>query len=107
VEEAAIRRPGDLLRLSIALPAWARPGDRAWLAVRPEDVYLAARDGTAGGGLMGTVRERTYLGNLVDYQVEASSLTLRIQAHHAALFEVGAPVALRVDAERCTLIPRD
>jgi iron(III) transport system ATP-binding protein len=107
VEEAAVRLAADGPRLPIAVPAWARPGERAWLAVRPEDVYLAARDGTDRAGLTGTVRERTYLGNLVDYQVEAPGLALRVQAHHATLFEVGAPVALRVDAERCTLIPRD
>jgi iron(III) transport system ATP-binding protein len=106
VEEGAVRLAGGV-RLPMTLPAWARRGDRVWLAVRPEDVYLTAGDRVAGGDLAGVVRERTYLGNLVDYQVEASGLTLRVQAHHAALFEVGAPVGLRVDAERCALIPRD
>jgi iron(III) transport system ATP-binding protein len=106
VEEGAVRLAGGV-RLPMTVPAWARRGDRVWLAVRPEDVYLTAGDRVAGGDLAGVVRERTYLGNLVDYQVEASGLTLRVQAHHAALFEVGAPVALRVDAERCALIPRD
>jgi iron(III) transport system ATP-binding protein len=106
VEQAAVRLAAGP-RLPIAPPKWARPGDRVWLAVRPEDVYLTTGDGAAGGELTGTVRDRTYLGNLVDYQVEAPGLTLRVQAHHAALFEVGAPVALRVDAERCALIPRD
>jgi iron(III) transport system ATP-binding protein len=106
VEQAAVRLAAGL-RLPMAAPAWARPGDRVWLAVRPEDVYLTPGDGAGPGALTGFVRDRTYLGNLVDYQVEAAGLTLRVQAHHAALFEVGTPVTLRVDAERCALIPRD
>jgi iron(III) transport system ATP-binding protein len=102
VEEAAVRIASGL-RLPLAAPAWTKPGDRAWLAVRPEDVRLTARE---WGELTGTILDRTYLGNLVDYQVEAAGLTLRVQGHHAELFEVGASVGVRLDAERCALIPR-
>jgi hypothetical protein len=52
------------------------------------------------------VRERTYLGNLIDYWVECGGVALRVQTHHALLVEPGVPVMLRLDAERCAVIPR-
>ncbi len=108
VQERGVRLPAGVT-LPLELPGWAKVGDRVWLAVRPEDLYLAPVEAPAAAGalLTGSVRERTYLGNLIDYQVEAAGLTLRVQAHHAALFEPGAPVAVRVDTERCAVIRQD
>jgi iron(III) transport system ATP-binding protein len=108
VQERGVRL-GAGVTLPLAVPDWAKPGDRVWLAVRPEDLYLIPLEApaAAGGMLTGTVRERTYLGNLVDYQVDAAGLALRVQAHHASLFEPGAPVAVRLDTERCTVIRQD
>jgi iron(III) transport system ATP-binding protein len=99
-------RPG--LTVAVEVPAWAKPGDAVWLAVRPEDVLLAAAPASAAepGRLAGTVRERTYLGNLIDYWVECGGVALRVQTHHALLVEPGVPVMLRLDAERCAVIPR-
>ncbi len=104
--EARVRlRSG--VAVPVDLPSGAKAGDRVWLAVRPEDLYLSpgSARGPEGGLFTGVVRERTYLGNLIDYQVDAAGLTLRVQAHHAALFEVGSPVSVRLDPDRCTVIP--
>jgi iron(III) transport system ATP-binding protein len=95
------------LTVAVDVPPWAKPGDSVWLVVRPEDVQLTpAAAGAGAGRLVGTVRERTYLGNLVDYWVECAGLALRVQTHHALLVEPGAAVALALDTERATVIPR-
>ncbi len=93
--------------LAVPAPPWASPGDRVWLAVRPEDLYLSAPGGPpagAAGHFSGTVRERTYLGNLIDYWIDCAGLPLRVQTHHAVLLEPGARVLVRLDPERCAVI---
>ena len=99
------------LALPVELPAWATVGQRVWLAIRPEDISLLA-PGSPGARadlttLVGTVREQIYLGGLIDYLVEVADLSLRVMAHHAAAFEVGASVSIRVDTERCAVIPQE
>jgi hypothetical protein len=37
-------------------------------------------------------------------QVKVDGLSLRILAHRATAFEVGASVSVRVDADRCAVI---
>jgi len=106
---AAIRIRPDLT-LPVDLPVWATVGQRVWLAIRPEDIHLSpSLDPAAAnsGALPGTVREQTYLGGLIDYQVEVASLSLRVLAHHASAFEVGTSVCVRVDTDRCAVIHQE
>ena len=109
VENGGRVRVWSELSVPMEVPEWAKPGDAVWLAVRPEDLYLSAAIPSSGeaGLLAGTVRERTYLGNLIDYWVECAGLALRVQTHHAVLFEVGQAVAIRLDSERCAVIRQD
>jgi len=111
VEAGGAIRVGGRLAVAAGVPEWAKPGDRVWLAVRPEDLYLApagaGEPGAPPDHVPGRVRERTYLGNLVDYWVDADGVALRVQSHHATLLEPGTPVTVRVDAERCAVIRRD
>ncbi len=104
-------RIGSDLTLPVDVPPEARSGDRIWLAIRPEDLHLGRPDApTADSGAplgTGTVRERTYLGNLIDYHVDAAGATLRVQAHHATGFDVGGLVSVRADVERCAVIRQD
>lgn len=99
------------LSLPVDLPAWAAVGQRVWLAIRPEDIYLsppgALVAGAESNAFPGTVREQIYLGGLIDYQVEVAGLPLRVMAHHAAAFELGAAVSVRVDTDRCAVIQHE
>jgi iron(III) transport system ATP-binding protein len=100
----------DLI-LPVDLPAWAMAGRRVWLAIRPEDIYLSPPGALVAGkdssNFSGTVREEIYLGGLIDYQVEVAGLPLRVTAHHAAAFEVGASVSVRVDTDCCAVIQQE
>jgi iron(III) transport system ATP-binding protein len=75
------------------------------VAVRPEDIRLhRARGG--GESLPGTVRERTFLGNITEYWVEvAEGTTLRVQTHPGEKFEVGDAVFAEIDARECSVFP--
>lgn len=109
VEDSGHVRVTPTLVVPVAAPEWATPGTRVWLAVRPEDFYLSPV--TSGrpqdGNVAGTVRELTYLGNIIDYWVSADGLALRVQTHHAAVFTPGTAVSVRLDPERCAVIRKD
>ncbi len=109
VEDGGRVRVAPTLVVPVTPPAWATPGTRVWLAVRPEDFYLsqATSSGPQAGEVVGTVRERTYLGNLIDYWIDANGLALRVQTPHAALFAPRTAVSVRLDPERCAVIRRD
>ncbi len=103
-------RVGSAAALALDVPPWAKAGDRVWLAIRPEDLYLGPTAGPPSPGpdlFTGSVCERTYLGNFIDYHVEAAGVLLRVQAHHAVVFEVGAAVSVRVDPDRCAVIRQE
>jgi iron(III) transport system ATP-binding protein len=91
--------------LPVAVPPGTVAGQPIDVAIRPEDIRLRrARDG--GEALPGTVRERTFLGNFMEYWVEiAGGATLRVQTHPGDKFEVGEAVFAEIDARECSVFP--
>lgn len=86
------------------LDAVANGGDAAdaVIAIRPESIRLApAADGEACNRLPGRVVEATFLGNLIDCQVEAAGALLRVQAERRMVLEPGQPVELEIPVRDC------
>jgi iron(III) transport system ATP-binding protein len=78
------------------------PGARAELAIRPENVHLAAPEATTQS--RGKVADGTFLGSLMEYQVAlADGTVLRVQTHPGVALAVGDEVAVRLDAARATV----
>jgi iron(III) transport system ATP-binding protein len=82
------------------------PARRVILAIRPESVRLgAATTDRPGDGpenrLDGSVAEATFLGNIVDYQIDIGGLLLRVQADRHVVQEVGSRVRLSIPVEEC------
>jgi ABC-type Fe3+/spermidine/putrescine transport system ATPase subunit len=110
--EVRTTRDGTRLGAGIAdvdLPVDISPGTGAGapiqVAVRPEDIRLHRARGK-GEALPGTVRERTFLGNITEYWVEiAEGTTLRVQTHPGEKFEVGDAVFAEIDARECSVFP--
>jgi iron(III) transport system ATP-binding protein len=86
-------------RATSGLPA----SGEVYLSVRPEDVRL--RGGAQPEGLYGTVETVNYLGNFIEYVVQATGHEWRVQAHPQDVFEVGATVSLEFAPERCLALP--
>lgn len=96
---------GDLV-LPVEPPAGVTPGTPIDIAVRPENVKLA-RSGDGGPALAATVRERTFLGNIMEYWLDvAGGQTLRVQTHPVEKFEVGDKVLAAIDTRECSIFPR-
>src|SRR5215467_4193129 len=86
------------LRLTVAVPDGTRPGEAIEVAIRPENIRLRAANGAALPA-RATISERTFLGNISEYQATLDSgQVLRVQTHPLERFPVGAIVAVEVDA---------
>ena len=90
--------------LAAELPAGIRVGDAVDLAVRPENIRLAA--GGNGVTMPGRVAELIFLGNMNEYVVSAADTRLRVQTHPSVLFQVGDAVALEFDTRQFTVFGR-
>jgi iron(III) transport system ATP-binding protein len=87
------------LTLKAEVPEGVSAGDKIEVAIRPEDITLAAApDGRA------KISERTFLGNISEYTVALDSgQTLRVQTHPQQVFAVGDTVSVAIDAAQCSI----
>jgi ABC-type Fe3+/spermidine/putrescine transport system ATPase subunit len=88
-------------------------GSEVLLSIRPESLRLRGAEGDASlastpagphatmNRLNGVVRERAYLGNLIDYRIDVDSrVVMRVQAAPVPAYRIGDPVSLSFsDAE--------
>jgi iron(III) transport system ATP-binding protein len=76
-------------------------GDSVDVAIRPENIRLAA---AAGDTRPATVSNHVFLGNISEYYVTLrSGQVLRVQTHPLQRFAVGDPVAVEIDATQCSV----
>ena len=96
------------------VPGAAVPGQRVEIAVRPENIRLQAHTGADPGQpdpsrpdhtqQPATVRESTYLGNIMEYHVAlGDGAVLRVQTHPSQQFAIGDKVAVSIDSSRCSV----
>jgi iron(III) transport system ATP-binding protein len=95
------------LGLTLALPAGISQGEEVEVAIRPENITIAAGASTQDAAGHGTIRELTFLGNINEFFVTvAPGEELRVQTHPSQHFAIGDRVAISVAAEHCNLFPR-
>ncbi len=92
---------------ALASGGGAVPGRSVLISIRPEDVEVGPA-GAAGGDnrIEGTVASAVYMGNYVDYQVDAGELRIRVQAKPSAPHREGERVALALPPQACVCIPQ-
>jgi iron(III) transport system ATP-binding protein len=82
-------------------------GERVDVAIRPENITLAAPGQTPGAGALARVTNHVFLGNLSEYEVALpSGQLLRVQTHPLQHFGVGEAVAVAIDATQCSAFAR-
>ena len=89
------------------LLAMAPAGDSAsamTVAIRPEAFVFADEAGPNDNALRGTVVDTTFLGNIVDYQVDIGGTVVRVQGDRRGLLAVGSAVLLVVPPTECVLM---
>ena len=91
------------LRLTLPLPDGARAGEKVEVAIRPENIRLAAPNGQPEAQLA-RISERTFLGNISEYLATLpSGQVLRVQTHPLQHFALGDAVAIDIDAAQCSV----
>jgi iron(III) transport system ATP-binding protein len=82
------------------------PSGHVYVSVRPEDVVLHnSPPSSTTNVLQGTLSEFSYLGNTVEYLVQAAGREWRVQAHPHDLFSVGSHVWLELPPACCLCLP--
>lgn len=96
-------RIGPEQTLTALLPAGRTIGSgEVLIAIRPEAIRLApALPAQAENSLDGVVIGSTFLGNIVDIDVEIDGHHLRVQADRHARFDVGTKVPLAIAVDEC------
>jgi len=92
--------------IAVEVPPSLTAGTSVDLAVRPENIRLAASGN--GASMPGRVAELTFIGNMNEYIIAgANDSRLRVQTHPTVLFDVGAAVAVEFDPRQCTVFGRN
>lgn len=104
--EGIALRHGDVV-FTVPMVPDLRPGQRAMLVVRPENLRLVRSD-ESGGGLLGTVSFVRPIGPLLEYEVEtASGIRLKVTAvrsREVQTFSLGEAVrGVLTDPQGCTV----
>ena len=98
------------LTLDVASLDGLRPGDTIDVAIRPENIRLAALASEASGqrGVAAKITNHVFLGNISEYYAALpSGQVLRVQTHPLQRFAVGDTVAIEIDATQCSVFRRD
>jgi iron(III) transport system ATP-binding protein len=82
--------------------------DTVVVSIRPEDVELFDEPPACGDGdnlCRGTVDAKVFLGDYFDIQVRVGERLLLARAHPSLRAAPGAPIHVRIKAEKCIAIP--
>jgi iron(III) transport system ATP-binding protein len=103
--DARVDRAGSQLRVTTPAGSWPAPpgsteGEQVRLSIRPESLWLVAHDHPEG--LLGTIVEHTYLGEVEQYTIDLhGGSKVRVSAMGVALEHGGVVDPDRVVGTRC------
>ena len=81
-------------------------GDKAVIAIRPEDVTLHEQPPAGGSNAChGKVEAQVFLGECMDFQVRVGETLLLARAHPSLRTPVGGTVHITMNPEKCVAIP--
>jgi iron(III) transport system ATP-binding protein len=79
----------------------AADSKKVTVAVRPEAIRFGGSTAESANCLVGVITEATFLGNLVDYQVDAGGVMLRVQGERQHFQPAGSRVNLTIPIPEC------
>jgi iron(III) transport system ATP-binding protein len=83
-------------------------GEPCIVSVRPEHIHVVQQDTLTTGPnvLAGTIANRLFTGEAMDYQVEVGAAMIRCRTAAAQRLSTGKPVTLLLPAEHCIALRR-
>jgi len=83
-----------------------RPGDAVVLSIRPEDVQLLEHKPASDINVLhGTVDQKVFLGEALDWQVRIGNRTVLSRTHPSIRTPIGQPTYAHIDAAKCVAMP--
>jgi iron(III) transport system ATP-binding protein len=79
-------------------------GEKVVLSIRPEDIELSEARPQADNVYQGTVDQKVFLGETVDFQVRLGSRALQSRAHPSLRTPTGNTIYVRIDPEKCVAL---
>jgi iron(III) transport system ATP-binding protein len=79
-------------------------GEAVTVSVRPEDIELSETKPEGENVWEGTVDQKVFLGESVDFQVAVGERRLQSRGHPSLRTRVGEPIYLRMDPEKCVAL---
>ena len=81
-----------------------QPGEKVIVSVRPEDIQLSETRPEGENVWEGSVDQKVFLGEAVDFQVKIRDRALQSRAHPSLRTRVGEPIYLRIDPDKCVAL---
>ena len=78
-------------------------GDRIAISIRPEDVELTETPASAANSWSGTVEQKVFLGEAIDFRVTVASRSLLSRQHPTLRTPVGGTIFVHVNPEKCVV----
>ena len=82
-------------------------GDRVVLTARPEDVELAETPLVGVNAWPGSVEQKVYLGESIDFRVRVGERVLLARAHPRLVTKIGEPLYVRIAPESLLALKSD
>jgi len=97
---------GDGIEVRVADPPSVGADDEVFVSIRPEELSLSAAATPAAGdnAWSGTVSLATFIGEQIIYLVDVGEHRLEVHARPAEQFEIGSPVTVGANPQRCNLL---
>ena len=78
--------------------------DSVTISVRPEDIELSETRPDGENVWQGTVDQKVFLGESIDFQVAVGERRLQSKAHPSLRTRIGEPIYLRMDPDKCVAL---
>jgi iron(III) transport system ATP-binding protein len=101
---ASVETPYGLFRCNFVQPV--RAGQSVLVSARPEDISLSEQAPSNGVNVLaGKIAHRVFLGEVVDYLVDAGDAEIRVRTKPELDFRVGQAVHVSVPPNKCVGLP--
>ena len=93
----------DMGQLAVKIARQLKSGDRVAVSIRPEDVELAETRPVGDNVWQGTVEQKVFLGEAIDFRVTVGARSLLSRQHPTLRTPVGGVIFVRVNPEKCVV----
>jgi iron(III) transport system ATP-binding protein len=91
----------DIGEISVRAARPLRPDERVAISIRPEDVELSESHLSGENVWQGTVEQKVFLGEAIDFRVTIGSRSLLSRQHPTLRTPVGGAIFVHVNPEKC------